>query len=167
MHRLSKPVTVVVVTAVLVGSFIAWLWSHDPPVPKRTQVKPLITHHVVKPAPRPKATPVKTKRVTRAKPRATHKYHTATNTPAKRYARGLVSPTQYACLHELWMRESGWSPTSNNPTSSAYGIPQILGLEARTGNDYRAQVRAGLDYIDHRYRTPCKAWAFWTSHRWY
>jgi hypothetical protein len=79
----------------------------------------------------------------------------------------LVSATQWPCLHELWMRESGWSPTSDNPTSSAYGIPQILGLEARTGDDYKAQVRAGLSYIDHRYGTPCKAWSFWRSHRWY
>lgn len=87
---------------------------------------------------------------------------------SKRYALTLVSsPTQMACLIPLWERESGWSPTSDNPTSSAYGIPQILGLKARTGDDYQAQVRAGLSYIKHRYGTPCSAWEFWQNHRWY
>jgi hypothetical protein len=86
---------------------------------------------------------------------------------AQRYAAGLVSETQMRCLVPLWQRESGWSATSDNPTSSAYGIPQILGLEKRTGDDYRAQVDAGLDYIAHRYGTPCRAWAFWQTHRWY
>lgn len=105
--------------------------------------------------------------VKRIKVGSDFKYPVTLNTPSKRYARGLVSATQWPCLHELWMRESGWSPTSDNPTSSAYGIPQILGLEARTGDDYRAQVRAGLSYIKHRYETPCTAWSFWQNHRWY
>ena len=90
------------------------------------------------------------------------------SSPARRYAFTLVSSrAQMACLIPLWDKESGWSPTSDNPTSSAYGIPQILGLEARTGDDYRAQVRAGLGYIKHRYGTPCRAWGFWQNHRWY
>jgi len=90
------------------------------------------------------------------------------SSPARRYAFMLVSSrTQMACLIPLWDKESGWSPTSDNPTSTAYGIPQILGLEARTGDDYKAQVRAGLGYIKHRYGTPCRAWSFWQNHRWY
>lgn len=103
------------------------------------------------------------KRISRAKVRTVK-----VNSKAKRYALTLVSsPTQMACLLPLWEKESGWSATSDNPTSSAYGIPQILGLEARTGDDYKAQVRAGLGYIKHRYGTPCRAWAFWQNHRWY
>jgi len=103
------------------------------------------------------------KRVSRAKVRAVN-----LDSKAKRYAFTLVSSrSEMACLIPLWERESGWSATSDNPTSSAYGIPQILGLEARTGDDYRAQVRAGLSYIKHRYGTPCKAWSFWQDHRWY
>lgn len=112
-----------------------------------------------------KALPVKKpqKRISRAKVRTVK-----VNSKAKRYALTLVSsPTQMACLLPLWQKESGWSATSDNPTSSAYGIPQILGLEARTGDDYKAQVRAGLGYIKHRYGTPCRAWAFWQNHKWY
>jgi hypothetical protein len=103
------------------------------------------------------------KRISRAKERPMK-----VNSKAKRYALTLVSsPTQMACLLPLWEKESGWSATSDNPTSSAYGIPQILGLEARTGDDYKAQVRAGLGYIKHRYGTPCRAWAFWQNNKWY
>jgi hypothetical protein len=145
-----------------------WVVSHQPTIPpkaapaavKAVKAKPAIK---AKPSPKPKNT-----KASRSKVRfAGNKFPVQTNTPSKRYAVGLVSATQWPCLHELWMRESGWSPTSDNPTSSAYGIPQILGLEARTGDDYKAQVRAGLSYIDHRYGTPCKAWSFWRSHRWY
>ena len=103
------------------------------------------------------------KRISRAKVRTLN-----VDSKAKRYALTLVpSATQMACLLPLWEKESGWSATSDNPTSSAYGIPQILGLEARTGDDYKAQVRAGLGYIKHRYGTPCRAWGFWQNHRWY
>lgn len=103
------------------------------------------------------------KRISRAKVRPVK-----VDSKAKRYASTLVSsPTQMACLLPLWQKESGWSATSDNPTSSAYGIPQILGLEARTGDDYQAQVRAGLSYIKYRYGTPCRAWAFWQNHKWY
>ena len=103
------------------------------------------------------------KRISRAKVRPVK-----VDSKAKRYASTLVSsPSQMACLLPLWQKESGWSATSDNPTSSAYGIPQILGLEARTGDDYQAQVRAGLSYIKHRYGTPCRAWAFWQNHKWY
>lgn len=112
-----------------------------------------------------KALPVRKpqKRISRTKIRTLN-----VDSKAKRYAFTLVSsPTQMACLLPLWEKESGWSATSDNPTSSAYGIPQILGLEARTGDDYKAQVRAGLGYIKHRYGTPCRAWAFWQNHRWY
>jgi hypothetical protein len=33
---------------------------------------------------------------------------------------------QFGCLDSLWMRESGWNPHADNPSSSAYGIPQAL-----------------------------------------
>ena len=141
---------------------IEWTSPTQKPAPQKT------VQHTQKIAPKP--TKPKTKRhhkTSRTMIRTGFRYTTQTNTPSKRYAKTLVSATQWPCLHELWMRESGWSPTSDNPTSSAYGIPQILGLEQRTGNDYRKQVQAGLSYISHRYGTPCQAWSFWLSHRWY
>jgi hypothetical protein len=65
---------------------------------------------------------------------------------------------QLNCIDKLWMRESRWSSKANNKKSTAFGIPQILGL--KTKNPYK-QIERGLEYIEYRYGTPCKAWAFW------
>ncbi len=80
---------------------------------------------------------------------------------------------QFACLDALWSKESDWLVTADNPTSSAYGIPQALpGRKMRThGDDWRTnpatQIRWGLDYIDDVYGTPCKAWSHSRAHNWY
>lgn len=74
---------------------------------------------------------------------------------------------QWACLDQLWQRESGWNHLAVNPRSGAYGIPQALpGDKMRTaGGDWRSdprtQIAWGLDYIGARYGTPCDAWGFW------
>jgi hypothetical protein len=158
-------------TALTVVALLTVVWVNRPDVSPKPSVAlpaPEASKAGVKPHPTPKA---KGSQRRASEPRASRtagsRYKVRANTPSKRYARGLVSQTQWPCLHELWMRESGWSPTSDNPTSSAYGIPQILGLEKRTGDNYRKQVDAGLAYINHRYGTPCRAWSFWTTHRWY
>ncbi|HEY0646001.1 MAG TPA: lytic transglycosylase domain-containing protein, partial [Nocardioides sp.] len=36
------------------------------------------------------------------------------------------SSDQFSCLDSLYMSESGWRIDADNPTSSAYGIPQAL-----------------------------------------
>jgi hypothetical protein len=79
----------------------------------------------------------------------------------KTYAKRLTEgrwPGSWACLHELWHRESRWKHTADNPRSSAYGIPQILGLSPEL-NPYQ-QVDRGLDYIAHRHSSPCRALRF-------
>ena len=77
----------------------------------------------------------------------------------KLYAKELIpNNTEYSCLKKLWGKESAWNHLADNPKSSAFGIPQILGL--KTKDPYK-QVDLGLKYIKHRYSTPCKAWAFW------
>ena len=68
----------------------------------------------------------------------------------------VIDAKEYRCLELLWNRESRWDPRANNPKSSAYGIPQMLRLKLL--DPYR-QIDAGLKYIAHRYKTPCKAWA--------
>jgi len=68
----------------------------------------------------------------------------------------IVDAKQYRCLELLWMRESRWNPRADNPTSTAYGIPQLLKLKAQ--DPYR-QIDLGIKYIKHRYGTACKAWA--------
>jgi len=84
-------------------------------------------------------------------------------------ARGWGS-SQFSCLDSLWSKESGWRVTADNPTSSAYGIPQALpGSKMGPGwrNDARVQIRWGLGYISSRYGTPCSAWAHSQRNNWY
>lgn len=101
---------------------------------------------------------------------------------------------EWACLLELWTRESSWNQEADNPGSSAYGIPQALvnlhkinidnnyagyydtevqvtpGVSSTynyTGGDPPTQIRWGLDYIIGRYRTPCQALAFHDANNYY
>ncbi len=80
---------------------------------------------------------------------------------------------QAPCLDKLWTKESGWTTTSTNTGSGAYGIPQALpgSKMSKYGADWRTnpatQIKWGLDYIKDRYSTPCGAWSFFLSHNWY
>jgi hypothetical protein len=83
------------------------------------------------------------------------------------------SSDQFSCLDSLWTKESGWSVTADNPTSSAYGIPQSLPGEkmASEGADWatnpETQIRWGLGYIQDRYGSPCSAWSHSVANNWY
>ena len=74
---------------------------------------------------------------------------------------------EFKCLHDLWMKESGWRANAHNKSSGAWGIAQFL--PSTWGNykfpfkpkDPQIQIDAGLRYIYKRYGTPCNAWAFW------
>ncbi len=80
---------------------------------------------------------------------------------------------QFGCLDSLYSRESGWRVDADNPSSSAYGIPQALpgSKMASAGSDWATnpvtQIRWGLGYIEDRYGSPCGAWAHSESHGWY
>ena len=80
---------------------------------------------------------------------------------------------EWACLDNLWTRESHWSQTSGNQSSGAYGIPQALPGDkmAVYGADWQTnpatQITWGLAYIAGRYHTPCGAWSHFTVHNWY
>ena len=79
---------------------------------------------------------------------------------------------QFSCLENLWGKESGWNPNAQNPSSTAYGIPQFLDSTwagtgiAKTSDGYR-QIDAGLIYIDSRYGSPCGAWGHSQATGWY
>jgi hypothetical protein len=79
---------------------------------------------------------------------------------------------EFSCLESLWGKESGWNPNAQNPTSTAYGIPQFLDSTwagtgiAKTSDGYR-QIDAGLIYINNRYGSPCGAWAHSQANNWY
>ncbi len=81
--------------------------------------------------------------------------------------------SQFGCLDQLYMRESGWNVHADNPTSDAYGIPQALpGTKmASAGADWQnnaeTQIRWGLEYIKASYGTPCGALMHENSSGWY
>jgi len=83
------------------------------------------------------------------------------------------SQSEFGCLDELYVSESNWNMHADNPTSSAYGIPQALpgSKMASAGSDWATnpvtQIRWGLGYIQDRYGSPCGAWAHSESHGWY
>lgn len=80
---------------------------------------------------------------------------------------------EFACLVDLWNRESRWNHRSENTSSGAYGIPQSLpgSKMASAGADWQTnpetQIRWGLGYISGRYGTPCGAWAHSEAKGWY
>lgn len=88
------------------------------------------------------------------------------------------SEADFTALVEIWTKESGWSPTADNPTSDAYGIPQAMydpnvhpelfsGQYASYKTNWKTQVDWGLNYIKNRYGSPSAAWSFWQSNHWY
>ena len=76
---------------------------------------------------------------------------------------------QETCLVRLWTKESHWNYQAHNYRSGAHGIAQALpAIKMETvGLDWRTnavtQIRWGLNYIDKRYNTPCRALA---RHNW-
>jgi hypothetical protein len=80
---------------------------------------------------------------------------------------------QYACLDDLWIKESHWNYRASNKRTGAHGIPQALPATKMesVGTDWRTnpvtQISWGLRYIEVRYETPCKAWAKFKRSNWY
>ena len=94
------------------------------------------------------------------------------------FARGLMAEygmaqSEFSCLDQLWVSESDWDHTADNPTSTAYGIPQALtgGTHDNLPADYMtnpvSQIRWGLWYIANSYGTACSAWEFKQANNWY
>ena len=71
---------------------------------------------------------------------------------------------QSKCLNMLWGKESAWNHLADNPTSTAFGLAQMLG---ETSTDPMKQIINGLRYIEHRDGTPCNAWKYWQRNKWY
>lgn len=100
---------------------------------------------------------------------------------AQAYARSAVlrrgwAETEYSqCLAPLWHKESTWNYKAKNPTSSAVGIPQMMGsiwlkdatLRAEYLRNPRVQIDMGLNYIADRYGKPCAAWDHSKRLNWY
>jgi hypothetical protein len=84
---------------------------------------------------------------------------------------GFDSGEEFMCLDALYVSESDWRIDADNPSSSAYGIPQALTQLHDLPEGYmtsaEVQIRWGLGYIARRYGTPCAAWRFKAAHNWY
>ena len=84
-----------------------------------------------------------------------------------------ISSSEFDCLDNLWSSESGWDVHADNPTSSAYGIPQALpgSKMASAGPNWEdnpeTQIRWGLGYVKARYGTACEAWFYKQGAGWY
>ena len=76
---------------------------------------------------------------------------------------------QMSCLSKLWGKESAWNPDAYNKIKvmgrNAGGIPQLLGLDPSTPPTQ--QIDRGLEYIYHRYKTPCLAWEHFKKKGWH
>ena len=75
-------------------------------------------------------------------------------------------------LRQLWTRESQWNHLAQNPTSTAYGIPQFLDSTWATvggtkTSDPKKQIQYGIKYIQQRYGDADGAWRFWQANNWY
>jgi hypothetical protein len=91
---------------------------------------------------------------------------------SKTYARGFMAMeypawgrAEWKALAKLWGKESAWNHLADNPTSSAYGIAQVL--NTKPGTPAPLQIEKGLSYIEHRYGKPSVAWSHWRKHGWY
>ncbi len=73
--------------------------------------------------------------------------------------------SEFKAVAKLWGKESAWNPDAKNPTSSAFGIPQLLNLPEDTPAPL--QIERGLAYIQHRYGKPSVAWQHWRKNKWY
>jgi hypothetical protein len=84
-----------------------------------------------------------------------------------------LSSSEFGCLDNIWSQESGWNVRADNPSSSAYGIPQALpgSKMSSAGPNWESnpetQIRWGLGYIRDRYGSACSAWSYKQGAGWY
>lgn len=90
----------------------------------------------------------------------------------KEIAKELFDEKQYGCLVKLLTRESNWRSTSQNSTSTASGIGQLLdgtykNLGMQKSDSGVVQLVATIAYISRRHVHPCQAYKYWQIHKWY
>jgi len=128
--------------------------------------------------PRPEADRAKARALSNDSGAAVTKTADLTTADPKTLAKALMpefgmSVSEFGCLDNIWSQESGWNVHADNPSSSAYGIPQALpgSKMSSAGPDWaenpETQIRWGLGYIKARYGTPCAAWSYKQGAGWY
>ena len=127
---------------------------------------------------RPIADREKARTLSTASGRAVTKTQDLTVADPKTLAKALMpqfgmSAGEFGCLDNIWTQESGWNVHADNPTSSAYGIPQALpgskmsSAGPNWADSAETQIRWGLGYIRARYGSACSAWSFKQGAGWY
>jgi hypothetical protein len=127
---------------------------------------------------RPEADSSKARALSNASGVAVTKTEDLSKADPKTLARALMpefgmSSSQFDCLDNIWSQESGWNVHADNPSSSAYGIPQALpgSKMSSAGPDWadnpETQIRWGLGYIKGRYGSACAAWSYKQGAGWY
>lgn len=80
-------------------------------------------------------------------------------------------PGSFSSLDSLWTKESNWDHKAQNPTSTAFGIPQFLDAtwQQYGGKETEPtpQIDKGLQYIRDRYGGTDAAWQHSQANNWY
>lgn len=76
----------------------------------------------------------------------------------------LLDYKEFQCFNKIITKESRWSYVARN--GSHYGLGQMRSTWYRDLDPFR-QIDATIKYINTRYSTSCKAWAFHLKHGWY
>jgi hypothetical protein len=127
---------------------------------------------------RPEADRTKARALSNASGVAVTKSEDLSTADPRALARALMpqfgmSSSEFGCLDNIWSQESGWNVHADNPTSSAYGIPQALpgSKMSSAGPNWQdnaeTQIRWGLGYIKGRYGSACAAWSYKQGAGWY
>ena len=79
---------------------------------------------------------------------------------------------EWDAFDKVIAKESSWKSEAQNPTSTAYGLGQLLNSTwgsvgcVKTSDPY-VQIDCTIKYIEQRYETPKKALKFHYSNNWY
>lgn len=71
---------------------------------------------------------------------------------------------QFNCLDYVITKESHWNPLAANPSSTAFGIGQMLGENSK---DPFVQLARVMAYAKHRYTSWCNAKSHHVRKGWY
>jgi len=83
----------------------------------------------------------------------------------KLYAHNQIKDwDEFICYIDLIERESSWNYKSRN--GSHFGLGQMKSTWYRDLKP-RRQIRIHLQYIEHRYGKPCKAFNHWAKYGWH
>lgn len=88
---------------------------------------------------------------------------------SKDYIRSLLPKEEALCLIKLYGKESAFNRLAIGNLegkTQTYGIPQLKNPIIKDMSAYN-QIDYGMKYIEHRYGSPCVAYAHWVKKGWH